>query len=171
MIGRQRDDTIPPLQTINGDIITDDSEKATLLNNHFTAQSTLNILPAHNPLTNNTNNIVPVPSLENIIISEQEVLRTLNSLDSNKSTGPDGIPVKLLKLTALLISEPLAKLYNKSLASGKFPSKFKEANVKPIFKKKGMPSDFTCYRPISILSALSKVFEKIVYKHVYNHLT
>ena len=169
--GRKRDDTIPPLQVDNGDIITDDIEKATLLNNHFTAQSTLNIPPTQSPPTNDANNAAPVPTLENITITEQEVLRTLNSLDPNKSTGPDGIPVKLLKLIALLISEPLAKLFNKSLAVGIFPDKFKEADVKPILKNKGLPSDYSCYRPISILSALSKVFEKIVYKHVYNHFT
>ena len=171
MTGRKRDDTIPPLQSADGDIITDDIEKATLLNNHFTAQSTLNIPPTQRPPANDTNNAEPVPILENITVSEQEVLRTLNSLDPNKSTGPDGIPIKLLKLIALLIAKPLAQLFNKSLESGTFPNKFKEANIKPIFKNKGTPSDYTCYRPISILSALSKVFEKIIYKHVYNHFT
>ena len=171
MTGRRRDDTIPPLQSDNGDIITDDIEKATLLNNHFTAQSTLNIPPSQSPPTNDANNAEPVPTLEIITISEQEVLRTLNSLDPNKSTGPDGIPIKLLKLIALLIAKPLAQLFNKSLESGKFPNKMKEANIRPIFKNKGSPSDYTCYRPISILSALSKVFEKIIYKHVYNHFT
>ena len=171
MTGRKRDDTIPPLQSADGDIITDDIEKVTLLNNHFTAQSTLNIPPSQRPPANDTNNAEPVPILENITVAEQEVLRTLNSLDPNKSTGPDGIPIKLLKLIALLIEKPLAQLFNKSLESGTFPNKFKEANIKPIFKNKGTPSDYTCYRPISILSALSKVFEKIKYKHVYNHFT
>ena len=143
MTGRKRDDTIPPLQSANGDIITDDTDKATLLNSHFTAQSTLNIPSTQNPPTQDPNSATSIPSLKNIAISEQEVLRTLNSLDSNKSTGPDGIPVKLLKLTALLISKPLAQLFNKSLDNGKFPSNFKEADVKPIFKNKGSPSDYT----------------------------
>ena len=51
-----------------------------------------------------------------------------------------------------------------------YPNDFKKANVKPIFKNKGSPSDPTGYRPISILSALSKIFEKIVYKNIYDHI-
>ena len=69
----------------------------------------------------------------------------LNSLDSNKSTGPDEIPVKLLKLSAVLIAEPLSKLFNRSITLGVYPSKFKEANVKPIFKNKGSPFPFRLY--------------------------
>ena len=54
---------------------------------------------------------------------------------------------------------------------GVYPSRFKVAHITPIFKNKGSPSDYTCYRPISILSALSKVFERIVYKRIYTHLS
>ena len=107
-----------------------------------------------------------VPTLQEISTSEREVLNCLNSLDANKSTGPDNIPLKLLKLTAVIIAETLSKLYNKSLASGIYPSRFKDANIRPIFKNKGSPSDFTCYRPISLLSSLYKVLKKIVYKHI-----
>ena len=74
-------------------------------------------------------------------------------------------------MTALLIAKPLSDLYNKSLALGIFPERFKEANVRPIYKNKGSPSDFTNYRPISILSAVSKVFEKVVYRKIYQHIT
>ena len=165
--GRTRDDDIPPLET-NGIIINDDLEKATLLNDHFATQSTLNIPDTKEPPPHDA---LDIPPLENITTSAQEVLRIINSLDANKSTGPDGIPVRLIKLIAILIAEPLAALFNKSLAEGRYPSKFKEAHIKPIFKNKGTPSDPTSYRPISILSALSKIFEKIVHKNIYNHIT
>ena len=167
--GRSRDDTIPPLEGLDGNILTDDFDKATLLNDHFVAQSTLNIPDTKQPPQCTVNR--PVPTLDNISTTETEVLKILNSLDVNKSTGPDGLPVKILKLTALIIANPLSRLFNKSLTSGIFPSVFKEANVRPIFKNKGSPSDFTCYRPISILSALSKVFEKIVCQKIYFHIT
>ena len=170
LTGKQRSDSIPPLQTTDGNVVNNDLEKASLLNKHFAEQSTLNITQIHETQLNNSN-MPTVPTIEGITTSENEVLNILNSLDQNKSTGPDGIPVKLLKLTALLIADPLAQLFNKSLAEGRFPEKFKEADVKPIFKHKGSPTDISCYRPISILSALSKIFEKIVHRNIYKHIT
>ena len=77
----------------------------------------------------------------------------------------------LLKMLALLIYEPLTKLFNKSLSLSKFPKLWKEANISPIYKRKGTASDSQNYRPISLLCCLSKILEKIVFKHIYNHLT
>ena len=167
--GRTRDDDIPPLQGQDGEILTDDHDKATILNDPFASQSTVQISDAHQAHLN-TIHTDPVPALENISTNEFEVVKILNSLNINKSTGPDNLPVKVLKLTAVLIAEPLSKLFNKSLTSGIYPKAFKEAIVKPIFKNKGSPSECTNYRPISILSVLSKVFEKVVYRKIYSHL-
>ena len=158
-LGRSRDDEIPPLETENGEKINDDEEKATLLNEYSVTQLTLNIPDTQEPPPYESPN-VPMPTLENLVTSEQSVLKIVNSLDENKSTGPDEILVKLVELIALLIAKPLSDLFNKSLLNGCYPSKFKEANIKPIFKRKGTPSDYKCYRPIGILSVLSKVFEK-----------
>ena len=168
--GRARDDTIPPLLGPNGDVVTDDLGKATILVDHFATQSTLHVPATFAPPPANVNEPL-VPTLERVTTSEQEVLRILNSLDINKSTGPDGLSAKFIKLTAILIAKPLSQLFNKSLSHGIYPNKFKEANVKPIFKKKGSPSDPTCYRPISILSVLSKAFERIVHHHIYDHIS
>ena len=130
---RTRDDIIPPLLGPDGDVVTNDQDKATIFVNHFSAQSTINLPDNHAPPSNVTNE--QVPTLEHISTNEQEVLRILNTLDINKSTGPDGLPAKFLKLTALLIAKPLSQLFNKSLSLGVYPKDFKEANVKPIFKK------------------------------------
>ena len=92
-------------------------------------------------------------------------------MDANKSTGPDKIPTKLLKLCAVLIYEPLTKLFNKSLSSGCFPTIWKQANVSAIFKNKGSNSEPTNYRPISLLSCTSKILEKLVFKEIYKHLS
>ena len=167
--GRTQNHDIPPLLE-DGSVLTDDQEKATLLNDYFARQSTLDIPDARLPPPN-TADTSPATTLEQITTNEHEVLQILNSLNPNKSTGPDGLPVKFLKLTALLIAKPLSQLFNKSLSQGIYPEELKKANIKPIFKNKGSPSDPTCYRPISILSAVSKVFEKIVYKNLYRHIT
>ena len=78
---------------------------------------------------------------------------------------------RVTKLVAFLIAEPLSMLFNTSLAEGIYSVQFKEANIKPIFKNKGTPSNHSCYRPISILPALSKIFEKIVHRKLYKHIT
>ena len=56
-------------------------------------------------------------------------------MKDNKSPGVDGISSKLLKEIVEQISTPLAKLYNLSLEEGIVPSEWKEANIKPLFKK------------------------------------
>ena len=160
--------TIPPLETHNEHTATTDEEKATVLNRHFAAQTQLHTtptLPPPNPRPE------PVPALSQISITEQEVLSALNSLNSHKSTGPDQLSAKILKMLAILIAEPLAKLFNKSLSTSKFPHHWKEANVTPIFKRKGSASDPQNYRPISLLCCLSKILEKIVFRRIYDHLS
>ena len=61
-------------------------------------------------------------------------------------------------------------MINQSLCSGIFPTKLKIARVIPLFKK-GDPHVFDNYRPISLLPAISKIFERIVFDQTYNHFT
>ena len=71
------------------------------------------------------------------------------------------IPTNILKQTKEFISKPLSDLINLSFTSGKFPTIFKCPSVTPIFKK-GSKLEYSNYRPISILSNVSKIFEKLV---------
>ena len=59
----------------------------------------------------------------------------LESLDVTKATGPDEIPVRLLKKTASATAPSLCQLFNKSLSTGSLPQEWKTANVVPVFKK------------------------------------
>ena len=68
------------------------------------------------------------------------------------------------------ICYPLKEIINLSFAIGIYPTKLKEAKVIPIFKNKGDSLLFSNYRPISLLSNLNKIFEKIVYKRLYSFL-
>ena len=82
------------------------------------------------------------------------------NLDSKKSTGYDGIPVKLLKVGTEPLSVMISKLINLSVDECTFPDLLKYAEMAALFKK----LERLCkenYRPVSILTALSKVFEKI----------
>jgi hypothetical protein len=103
------------------------------------------------------------------MISEQEICDILLNLDTNKASGRDGISPKMLKSTAKTLCTPLCIIFNRSLQEGVFPDVWKTANVIPIFKK-GEADTPSNYRPISLLSCLGKVLERIIYKHIYNYL-
>ena len=105
--------------------------------------------------------------LDPIIVTPEEVRDTLKSLPTGKAAGPDVINNRLLKELAQLLALPLSDLFNFSLSSGSVPHIWKQANVTPIHKKND-PSDVPNYRPISLLSTVSKVLEKIVHKYLFN---
>ena len=98
-----------------------------------------------------------------------EVFDIINELKSEKSHGPNGIPTKILHLLNAEISPLLADIFNLSFQSGKFPSILKIAKVIPIHKKSSK-LDCSNYRPISILSNLDKILEKLIHKRLYHFL-
>lgn len=101
--------------------------------------------------------------------NEVEVKRTIMSLRNSTSSGWDGIPTKLLKWSADIISGKLAKLINQSFSEGVFPHLLKFSEVVPIFKK-GSCHEIQNYRPISLLSSVSKVFERLIHVRLMNYL-
>ena len=130
---------------------------ATILNKFFasvfTDEDSLSVHPPENIRSQN--------SISDILISELDVLRTVEKIKVNKSPGPDKIAPRILKETKHQISKPLSTLFNKSLTVGKVPSDWKNANVTPIFKKgdKSQPGN---YRPISLTSVVGKLMETIL---------
>ena len=95
----------------------------------------------------------------------EELLFETKNLKNNKSTGPSGIPIKFQKLFQTSLSEPIYLIANISFSTGNFPSALKIANVISIFKKK----DHTLcnnYHPISVVSNISKIIEKLILVHL-----
>ena len=84
--------------------------------------------------------------------------------------GPDGISSTIPRNTATSISSKLTTLFNLSLRLGKVPSQWKVSNVIQILKS-GDPSNASNYRPISLLSLVSKVLECIIFKQISHHLS
>ena len=144
-------------------IATKLGEIAEMFNSYFASVYTSEDLPE------TTDKSSTDAQMTELILSELEVEHTLISLDSNKATGPDEIPARLLKVTAPIIAPSLSKLFNKSLRLGSIPEEWKLANVVPLHKKrdKGQTEN---YRPISLLSIVSKVLERVVLKNIKYHL-
>ena len=99
----------------------------------------------------------------------EEISIIIDSLDITKSTGPNGIPVFLLKVFKDFFSFWLSKLVNLCFETGNFPNKLKTAKVTPLHKKESK-LDHRNYRPISLLSVFSKIYEKLIYSRIYSYL-
>ena len=92
---------------------------------------------------------------------KNEITFIISSLDSHKSSGPNSIPVKILKLLKNDISQQLSDIFM-SFLTGQFPSVLKIAKVMPIHKKQSKV-DYANYRAISLLSNIDKIIEKLMY--------
>ena len=100
----------------------------------------------------------------------EEIIKVITSFSLSKSTGPNSIPVKILKLLKHDISIPLSILINLSFETGVFPSTLKVSKVIPVYKNKGSPLEAGNYRPISLLSNIEKIFEKVIYSRLIDFL-
>ena len=102
--------------------------------------------------------------------TRDEVIKLLNALPQNKACGLDGIPSRLLKEAKEIIALSLTYIFNLSIKTGISPNEWKIAKVTPIFKdgKKYIPDN---YRPISVLPAVTKLIERIIFNQLYSYLT
>jgi hypothetical protein len=104
----------------------------------------------------------------NIPITLAEVVFSISSLRNKNSSGYDGLSNKILKLCGSQISKPLTYIYNLSLNSGLCPDRLKYANIKPCVKKDDRLQ--INYRPISLLTGFSKIFEMLIFSRLKQHL-
>ena len=93
----------------------------------------------------------------------------IKKLKPKASSGPDGQSSKLLKAIGSVLARTLSIIIIQSLYTGLFPDKLKVAKVLPLYKK-GENWLMENYRPISLLSTLSKVFERVVFEQLYEYL-
>ena len=102
--------------------------------------------------------------LSNIYCSVNEIEKLLKNLNSYKSPGPDGLSPRILSECASALS-PSGALINKSFALGQLPSKWKRADITPLFKK-GSKKCRNNYRQISLTSIVCKLAEQIVKRRI-----
>ena len=154
-----------PTMIKNDIMYVTDKEKAEVFNQTYLESATLDLGNDDIDLGDNTPDH---DLLSHIIVKEQDVRDILISIDPNKAYGPDGISPRLIKEAGTSIVNVLTRLFNRSLELAIFPLTWKRANVLPIYKKE---EEFitTNYRPVSLLSILAKVFEKIVFKYLFTY--
>ena len=161
LMGCKKNSTYISEMEFNDQIVTDQGEIVEKLNHYFT-NIALNLdrnLPdsQDDPAAQIDSNL---KTFYLFPVAPQECLRVIKNLKITKS-DINHIPVKIFKLVAPYLIEPLCKLINLSFSTGVFPKLFKIARITPIFKSgdRKMPTN---YRPISSIPYLSKVFEKCI---------
>ena len=97
------------------------------------------------------------------------VKKVIMNLDSSKVSGPNCIPVAVLKNCEPELSYILVKLFNKCLKESCFLDCWKVFLVVPVFKNVGERSTAKNYHPVSLLAVVSKVFEKLVNIKIVDH--
>ena len=162
---RKKSTTLPKLK-INGKLCEDPKICANTFNHFFTNIGTtldIKITPSNiNPLQ-----FIPKNYTVNLFLSpatEQEIIEIINSL-KNCAVGWDCLPASIFKENKDFFSNILKHMVNLSLEQGIFPKELKIANIIPIFKS-GETDAVGNYRPVSLLSTVSKVFERAFYSRL-----
>ena len=94
-----------------------------------------------------------------------EVESAIKELQDKKAASPNSITSKILKNNKDVSSKPLCDLINLVFMSGTFPQQIKTAKIISIYKKED-PLDCTNYRPITFLSNLGKLIEKLIHSRI-----
>ena len=142
------------------------SDKAKLFAENFSLNSNLDDSSVSLPVFPSRTNL----KLHNISVTPKMVRKVVMNLDLLKVSGPDCIPVVVLKNCEQELSYILAELFNKCLKESCFPDCWKISSLVPVFKNVGERSTAKNYCPISLLSVVSKVFEKLVNNSIVGHL-
>lgn len=169
IMGRKRKKSdISKLTIAEDTTLTDPGVIAESLNNFFVNASHQSPDPTSvNELQITQNHVTNSMFLQPTTPSE--VSSVIQGLKMKKSVGWDTISVYVLKKCELTLSSLLAESFNLCVAESYYPRELKVARVVPVFKKDD-PTQLNNYRPISILSNINKIYEKLIHTRVLSHL-
>ncbi|CAM4699543.1 unnamed protein product [Caretta caretta] len=156
--------SVGPLLNEGGNLVTEDVEKANVLNAFFASVLTNKVSSQTTALGSTAWGGGDQPSVEKEVDQDY-----LEKLDEHKSMGPDALHPRVLKELADVIAEPLAIIFENSWRLGEVPDDWKKANVVPIFKKR-KEEDPGNYRPVSLTSVPGKIMEQVLKESFLKHL-
>ena len=149
----------------DGTLTSDDAEKAEIFNKTFASKFTKpNSKPAPDVKAHD------IDTLSRFHVNECSVRSALMSLTQNKACGPDNISARTIIECREELVVPLMKICNLSVTSGVFPTRWKSANIVPIYKK-GDKKTAGNYRSVSLLPLFAKILEKVVYHQLFLHVS
>ena len=159
---------------VNGSLITSARDIAGFMNEYFIEKVRM-IRGAMVPTEENYSTCSKImenkqSSLELKHVSLKEVKKLLKSLKNSRSTSIDDLENFAVKVSADIIAEPLRHVIVLSINQNKFPTAWKYSKVIPLHKKDSV-LERKNYRPVAILSPLSKILEKVVYLQIYDYFT
>ena len=155
--------SIPPLKNNIGELMTEDADKASLLNESFHACFVRDDGSTFSPVTKHP------PDMPLIVISEADVAQAIKKSKDKLSFTPESIPLYFIKRIATSIIKPLTFLFNTSIRTGLIPTQWKHSFITPIFKKGDRQSPSN-YRPIALTSGFCRILETIVSSLMLSHL-
>lgn len=170
-------DTSKPARPIHGPqgLVYTPEDKAEVFANHLEDQFTVNPEPydeQHIRTVNRQLSNTPLndPFLPATLTTPREIRNTIHRLRTRSAAGPDGISPAALKNAPRKLLVYLTRLFNAMLQLSHFPDQWKTAKVL-MLPKPGKDTLFASnYRPISLLSVISKVFERLLHKRLYQHI-
>ena len=148
---------------ITGDLVTNPTDKANILNSQFKS-----VFTEETPLTVEHKKQQLYPDIPDILFTSTGVQKMLEGLNPNKACGPDHILPRVLKELAAPIAPILTEIFNRSYCSGIVPQDWRDANVSAVYKK-GKKMIAANYRPISLTCICCKLFEHVVTSHIMKH--
>ena len=158
---------------IDDTVLTNKSVISNEFNRFFASVSHTNNDETTNMQQNNFSNYL-TPNITSTfsfsMVKSDDIVDVCNELESKQSKGHDGLSPALLKKIVCVIKEPLTLIFNQSVKNGIFPCDLKLSKITPLFKKNN-PEHFDNYRPIAILPAISKIFEKVMHKQIYQYFS
>ena len=151
--------------------MNDPTTIANTFNDYF-GKVAIDIKAEIRPVNKTFKDFLGIPNQHSLFLAPSDALEVSNvirSLHENKAQGPYSIPTNFLKLLSPSCSEIFSSIFNSCMSSGIYPSCLKTAKVIPVFKKNS-PLDPCNYRPISILSNVNKIFEKLLHSRLITFL-